>query len=69
MADTGKLVLALRYGAKVIELAKGKTAVEIASNDDLVVTLEALKAAINNGELDVQIELVAGSLKAGFGSK
>lgn len=65
-ADNGKLCVALRYGAKVIELAKGKTAVEIASNEELVATLGLLKDAIAEGELDAQIEAVAGALKAGF---
>ena len=65
-ADNGKLCVSLRYGAKVIELAKGKSAVEVASNDELVTTLEVLKDAIAAGELDAQIESIAGTLKSGF---
>jgi hypothetical protein len=66
VADGGKLCVSVRYGAKVIEIAKGKTAVEIASNDKLVATLEVLRAAVDAGEMDAQIEAVSGALKAGF---
>lgn len=62
-ADNGKLCLSLRYGAKVVEIAKGKTAVELAGEKDLVETLEILKQAVESGELDAQIEAVVGSVK------
>ncbi len=65
-ADSGKLCVSLRYGAKVIEIAKGKTAVELASDKELVATLELLRQAVEGGELDAQIESVAGAVKAGF---
>ena len=64
--DNGKLCVALRYGAKVIEIAKGKSAVELASDKELVATLEVLRQAVNAGELDAQIEAVAGAVKAGI---
>lgn len=66
VSDTGKLCVQLRYGAKIVEIAKGKTAVELASGADLVPTLETLKAAVEGGELDAQLEAVSGKLKAGF---
>ncbi len=65
-ADSGKLCVSLRYGAKVIEIAKGKTAVELASDKELVATFQVLRQAVNAGELDAQIEAVAGAVKAGF---
>ena len=65
-SDSGKLCLSLRYGAKVVEIAKGKTAVELASEKELVATLEILKQAVERGELDAQIEGVAGAVKVGF---
>ena len=63
-ADSGKVCVSLRYGTKVIEIAKGKTAVELASDKELVATLEVLRQAVNAGELDTQIEVVAGAVKA-----
>ncbi len=64
--DAGKLCVQLRYGAKVVELAKGKTAVELAKAADLVPTLETLKAAVEEGTLDAQLEAVSGAVKAAF---
>ncbi len=66
--DNGKVALTLRYGVKVIELAKGKAAVELASEKELVGVLEILKGAVLDGELDTQIEAAANKLREGFGS-
>jgi len=64
--SNGKLCVTLRYGAKVLELAKGKSAVEIASKEELVTTLETLKGAVDAGELDAAIEAVCGAVKSNF---
>jgi hypothetical protein len=68
-AANGKVMLALRYGAKPIEIAKGKNAIEVGAMTDLVAALEAVKDAVHAGELDSQIEQVSGSLRAGFAKK
>ena len=52
----GKTILTIRYGTKALELQKGKCAVELATEDELANTLELVKAAVLNGELDAQIE-------------
>lgn len=64
--DNGKLALSVRYGAKVLELAKGKFAVEVAAEKELVPTLEVVKSAVEAGELDTAIENAAGKLREGF---
>ena len=64
-ADGKKMNIVLKYGAKVIEIAKGKTAIEIAGQQELVATLELLKKAVEDGELDAQIEAAAGAVKTG----
>ena len=66
VTDTGKVCVSIRYGSKVLELSKGKAAVEVATPDDLVSTLEAVKAAVLAGELDAQIEAASGALRSGF---
>jgi hypothetical protein len=50
--DAGNCLLAIRYGSKVLELEKGKTAVVVGNPDQLVPTIETIIAAINAGELD-----------------
>lgn len=67
VADSGKLVLSVRYGTKLLELAKGKWAVEVGGEKDLVPTLELLKGAVLAGELDAQIEAASNKLRDGFG--
>jgi hypothetical protein len=67
VSTDGKVCVNVRYGAKLIELAKGKTAVEVASADDLIKTLEIIKGAVEAGELDTQIEQASGAVRAGFG--
>jgi len=66
IADNGKLALSVRYGAKLLELAKGKYAVELASEKELVPTLEVIKAAVLAGELDAAIDVASNKLRAGF---
>jgi hypothetical protein len=65
--ETGKLNLAVRYGSKVLELAKGKNAIELTTGDELIAVLAKLKDAVLAGELDAQIEAASGALRAGFG--
>jgi hypothetical protein len=64
--DAGKVCISVRYGTKVIELAKGKHSVEVDSAQNLVKALELVKQAVEAGELDAQIESASGALKLGF---
>jgi len=67
VGDNGKLALAVRYGSKVLELAKGKYAVEIGTPAELVPTLQVIKSAVEAGELDTAIDYAANKLRSGFG--
>jgi hypothetical protein len=66
ITDNGKLALSVRYGARLLELAKGKYAVELASEKELLPTLEIIKTAVLAGELDTAIENAASKLRDGF---
>jgi hypothetical protein len=68
-SQTGKVMIAVRYGAAKIELAKGKNAIEVGNMTDLITALEAVKDAVHAGELDAQIEQASGALRAGFAKK
>ena len=63
--DGGKVCVVLRYGNKVIELAKGKTAVET-NAIELEGVLITLKKVVEGGELDMQIEAVSVGVRRGF---
>lgn len=69
VTDAGKLCVSLRYGAKVVEIAKGRNAIELANAKDLVATLETLQQAVQSGELDAQLAEVSGKVKAAFKKK
>ena len=66
-ADNGKLAVSVRYGTRVLELAKGKWAVEVAAEKELLPVLEVLKAAVLDGELDAAIETASIKLRSVFG--
>ena len=65
-ADNGKLAVSLRYGTRVLELAKGKYAIEVASERELVNVFELARTAVLNGELDTAIDNAANKLRDGF---
>lgn len=64
--EGGKVNVAVRYGSKVIELAKGKNAIEVASSAELVPTLQLVRDAVIAGELDEAISSASEKLKRGF---
>jgi len=66
VTESGKLTMTVRYGTKVLELAKGKQAVEVGAQKDLVSVLEVIKTAVLAGELDTAIENAATKLRDGF---
>jgi hypothetical protein len=64
--ESGKIALSIRYGARVVEISKGKTAIEVASGDDLINALSVVRKAVDAGELDTQIETTSIKLREGF---
>jgi hypothetical protein len=58
-AEDGTLCLQVRYGVQVIEIAKGKNTITLASKDQLVDTLNLVKQAVEAGDLDKQLETTA----------
>ena len=46
----------MRYGSKPLEFAKGKNAIELASEADVADTLRKVREAAELGELDALIE-------------
>ena len=64
---TNKINLSVRYGSKTLELAKGKNAIELGTQDELIETLAVLQQAVISGELDEAINLASDKLRAGFG--
>ena len=66
MSETGKTAVQLRYGSRVITLAKNRNAVEVSGNGELLATLQTLKTAVAAGELDQEIAVAADMVRARF---
>lgn len=66
VSANGKVCISIKYGTSVLELAKGKPSVEVDNPHDLIKALEAIKGAVEAGELDGQIEIASTNLRAGF---
>ena len=62
--DGAGLSMVVRYGARPIELAKGKRALAVANVAALAEVIGTVIAAVQAGELDTAIEAVAGFGKA-----
>ncbi len=68
IGDSGKINLAVKYGAKTLPLnAKGANAIELKDGDELIATLKELKVATANGELDEAITKVSNATREAFG--
>ena len=65
-ADTGRVCLQVRYGTRVLELAKGKHSIDVGSTTELLGALEVVKRAVEAGELDTHIEAASAAVRARF---
>lgn len=65
-SEAGKVCVSVKYGSWTLELAKGKSSVEVASAEELVRALESIKTAVEAGELDQQIDVASAGLRSGF---
>jgi hypothetical protein len=62
----GYILIDPKLCSKDLELAKGKVAVEVGAETDLVPPLELIKTAVLNGVLDTQIDAAANKLRDCF---
>ena len=69
ISDSGKINLAIKYGAKTLTLNKKTKAncIELTNGDELISTLKALKTEVLNGALDEAIDEVSTATREGFG--
>ena len=65
-ATNNKLCVQVRYGSKVVELAKGKNAIQVDDEKALVKVLETVRSAVFDGELDEQIAIASDAVKTRF---
>ena len=66
VADTGKVCLQVRYGTRVLELAKGKNSIEVGTAAELLTVLSTVKTAVEAGDLDAQIDAASAAVRERF---
>ena len=68
VSDSGKINLAIKYGAKTLTLdkKKGLNAIEVSNGDELISTLKHIAGSIENGELDEFINDVSKATRDSF---
>ena len=67
--NDGKTYVELRYGYKPLEIAKGKSVVEVGEMANLIPVFEKLREAILMGEFDLQLNENAGRFSAQLKAK
>jgi hypothetical protein len=66
VAENGRVCLQVRYGTRVMELAKGKNSIEVGTSTELLAVLETVKKSVELGELDAQIEAASAAVRERF---
>ena len=66
VADSGKVCLQVRYGTRVMELAKGKNSIEVANAAELMTVLSVVKSAVEAGDMDAQIDAASAAVRERF---
>jgi hypothetical protein len=69
IANDGKVYINLRYGSRAIEIAKGKSAIEVGERRQLVPVIEALKHALAAAEVDAQLAAAGAEVSARFNKR
>lgn len=64
--NDNKVALTVRYGNRAIEFSRGKNAIEISDTKNLLTTLEKIKQAVMEGQLDEQLTVASNNVKARF---
>ena len=54
-AENGSICFSIKYGAKIVELAKGKPSIQVESGLDLISTLELVKEAIEEKQINLAL--------------
>jgi hypothetical protein len=66
VADNGRVCLQVRYGTRVLELAKGKNSIEVGSGTELLAVLKQLKSVLSLVNWTTQIEAASAAVRERF---
>ena len=66
VAENGRVCLQVRYGTRVLELAKGKNSIDVGTVAELLPVLGTVKKCVEAGELDTQIDAASAAVRERF---
>ena len=66
VSEEGKVCISVRYGSKIISLKPGMPSIQVNDSQELIETLEIIRAEVEKGSFDQAIESASGALKANF---
>ena len=66
VAENGRVCLQVRYGTRVLELAKGKNSIDVGTVAELLPVLATVKKCVEAGELDAQIDAASAAVRERF---
>ena len=66
MAPDGQYYSSVKYAKKSLEIAKGKTAVQGKTLEDIATALTVVRGYAVQGEFDKQLEAIAGEVRQNF---
>jgi hypothetical protein len=66
VGENGKVCVQIKYGSRVLDFGRGKNAIEVGSADELINALTVLKQAVEEGQLDSQLNTAADLVKERF---
>ena len=67
MDEAGNYFLAINYGKKPLEIAKGKDSIQCQTLDDVMNSLNVVREYVVRGELDTQMTSLAQAIRTNFG--
>lgn len=65
--EQGQIFVHLKYGKHVLELGKGKFAIQCSSMDEVISTLEKIIGEVRKGSLDQSLTDVSKEIRTNFG--
>ncbi len=66
VSEEGRVCISVRYGSKIISLKPGMPSIQVNDTQELIETLEIIRAEVEKGSFDQEIEAASGALKANF---
>lgn len=65
--EDGNIFLPIKYGKVVLELGKGKFAIQCGSVEDIKTNLEAIKSMVSKGDFDEVLDTASTQIRKKFG--